>query len=231
VRQRMVFGGSFTLPWDLRLSPFVIASSGVPFNITDGTDVNRDSVYTERPTFGQLAGRCSELHLVSSFCSDASSGDPNAIVPRNFGQGPPTLIINLRMSKTFGFVSREVAATSPNGNQRGGGRSGRGGGGGGGRGGGGRGGAGGLGGMMGPGGNAGGLADKKYNLTFSVSANNLFNTNNKGNPVGLLSSPFFGQAVNTAGSFGFFGGGGGGAPLTSSSTGNRRVELQMRFTF
>ncbi|MEO6392707.1 MAG: TonB-dependent receptor [Pyrinomonadaceae bacterium] len=235
VRHRMIIGGSFTLPWDVRLNPFVIASSGVPFNITSGEDTNGDSVYSERPTFARLAGRCDELNLNSSFCTRAIGQDPNAIVPRNFGQGPASFIANLRVSKTFGFVSRTSAAAAqpagtgtPNaGDQRGGGgRPGGGGPGGGGA----RTVIGGPGGMMGGGGAPSGLADKKYTLTFSVQASNLLNTNNKGVPIGSLSSPLFGQSVSTGGSFGFFGGGGGGGG-GGSSTGNRRVELQLRFGF
>jgi hypothetical protein len=58
-------------------------------------------------------------------------------------------------------------------------------------------------------------SDRAYNLTFSVMARNLLNSVNPGRPVGNLSSPFFGQAV---GSF-------------SSSSANRRVDLQVMFSF
>jgi hypothetical protein len=53
---------------------------------------------------------------------------------------------------------------------------------------------------------------------------NLFNHSNLGPPVGNLSSPLFGQATSGAGRYG--GGGGGG-----QTAGNRRVELQVRFSF
>lgn len=223
-RHRFVIGGSVSMPWDIRLNPFIIASTGVPFNIISGDDSNGDSLTTERPTFGQLAGRCRDLNLTTSFCTAANGRDPNGFVPRNFGQAPGSVVVNLRASKTFGFVSRGGNAAAANGNGGGGGN--RGGGGGNRGGGGGRTVLAGPGGMMGGGpGGPGGASDKKYTLTFSVQASNLFNTNNKGIPVGTLSSPLFGQSTSTGGSFGFFGGGGGG------STGNRRVELQLRFGF
>jgi len=41
-------------------------------------------------------------------------------------------------------------------------------------------------------------------------------------PVGNLSSPSFGQSTSTSGGFGPFGGG---------AAGNRKFELQLRFTF
>jgi hypothetical protein len=53
---------------------------------------------------------------------------------------------------------------------------------------------------------------------------NLFNHSNLGTPVGNLSSPLFGESVTTAGRFGAGGGGG-------QTSGNRRVELQLRFAF
>ena len=63
--------------------------------------------------------------------------------------------------------------------------------------------------------------DKRFNLTFSVFARNLFNTVNLAPPVGNLSSPSFGTSVALAG----FGRRGGDASA------NRTVELQMRFSF
>ena len=54
---------------------------------------------------------------------------------------------------------------------------------------------------------------------FSISARNLLNTFNPGPPVGNLSSQFFGQSINIA-----------GGPFGSASA-NRRVDLQVRFSF
>ena len=72
----------------------------------------------------------------------------------------------------------------------------------------------------GPGGfGGGGVSGKKYSLTFSVSARNLLNHVNLGQPYGTLTSALFGTS-NTLNS-GFF----------SNSTANRRIDLQLRFTF
>lgn len=86
--------------------------------------------------------------------------------------------------------------------------------------------------MMGPppggggrgaaGGFFGASTGKRYNLTLSIQARNLLNTVNPAAPNGNLSSPLFGVSTQLAG---FFGPGGGGA------AGNRRVELQLRFSF
>jgi Carboxypeptidase regulatory-like domain len=243
VRHNLIVRSSTTLPWNIHLNPFVVISSGRPFNITSGQDINGDSAYTERPTFGVLNDRCNALGLTNRGWCDVSGEDPNATIPRNWGRGPAFISFNMSASKTIGFGgAKKTAAAAPalnqsgdqktagntGGNNRGGGNRGGGGGnrggGGGGIGGGGRGGAA-IGGMGGGGGSGfgGGGSEKPYNLTFSINVNNLFNTNNKGTPIGSLNSPFFGQPLSTAGFFGFFGGGGGGA--------NRRVDLSVRFSF
>jgi hypothetical protein len=221
VRHNFFIGGSITMPWNIRVSPFVIASSGRPFNITTGTDTNGDGVATERPTYAQLSARCAQVGLTASWCSLAGVSDVNATIPRNYGRGPSFFAVNLNLSKTFGFGGERNTTANTQQQQRqpqGGGNIPVGGGGGGGNRGGG-GGGGGFGGMFG-----GGGGNSPYNLTIGVGINNLFNTVNLNTPVGSLSSLRFGQSTSTAGGFGFFGGGG-------STSGNRRVELQLRFSF
>ena len=131
----------------------------------------------------------------------------------NFCTGPADATLNLRLSKTIGF-GRETKGGSGGG---GGGDRGYGGG------------RGGRGGGLGPGGLSGsggsnpfggrGGASRRYNLTFSISARNLLNAFNPGPPVGNLSSQYFGQSITIA-----------GGPFSSASA-NRRVDLQVRFSF
>lgn len=82
-----------------------------------------------------------------------------------------------------------------------------------------------MGGGHGPGGFHGmfdsGMTNRRYNLTTSISARNLLNHNNPGPIIGNITSPLFGQANQIAG-------GGGGLLETAN---NRRLELQIRFTF
>lgn len=225
-RQQVFVGGSIQLPWGVRVNPTVIASTGRRFNITNGLDTNYDSLFQERPTFGQLATRCAELNLTNSFCSNL--GDPNTVIPRNYGKGPGFFTTNMNFSKTFGFGGSDTAGSASNGRggNRGGGNRG---GGGGNRGGGGGGGqqvvvAGGGGGnvvmMGGPGGGA--AAQRPYQLTVGINVQNIFNTVNFNAPTASLSSPSFGQFRSNAGGFGFFGGGGAA---------NRRIDLSLRFSF
>ncbi|HEV8132037.1 MAG TPA: carboxypeptidase regulatory-like domain-containing protein [Acidobacteriota bacterium] len=236
IRHRFMLGGSITAPWGVRLNPFIIASSGRPFNITTGRDQNGDTVFTDRPAFA------TDLNKPGVIVTPYGAFDPNPglggrIIPRNFGEGPGFFVVNLRISKVFGFgpspedaSSKSQAGGPPSGVWAGGApSSGHGPSGGGPRGGGGSGISHGGGGgdrvvMFGGG---GGMTDKRYNLTFSVQASNLLNHTNFGPVIGNLSSPLFGLSNTITSGFGFRGPGGGGF----SMAGNRRVELQLRFSF
>ncbi len=216
--------GNFGLPWGLSLNPNINIRSGTPFNITRGEDLNADSNFNERPTFARLAAVCTANNIVADFCR-LGDFDPNAIVPKNFGTGPSSVTVSLRLGKNFSFGNSDTGSNAGN---RGGGA---GGGGGGNRGGGGGGGqmimmgGGGGGGPMMMGGGPGGGGRSRYNLNLSVQVTNLFNTVNLNNPVGNITSFRFGQSTGTSGGFGGFGGFGGGTGP------NRRVELQARFSF
>jgi len=211
VRQRFVLGGSLTVPGGIRVSPFVLVSSGRPYNITIGDDLNRDSLFTDRPAFASAPDQPGAVATPYGLL-DPNPRPGESIIPRNLGIGPGLVIVNLRVSKTFPIGGKRGDGPTPPRDGGGGGRGpgGRGGFGGGGRGGGGEGGR---------GGGEGGRG-----LTLSVSAQNLLNHTNPGAPVGNLSSPFFGQSLASAGSFGF-------GPGGSATAGNRRIELQARLAF
>lgn len=221
VRHRVFLGGSLTAPLGLRLSPFITASSGHPFNITLGRDRNGDSIFNDRPAFATDLSRASViLTRWGAFDTDPLAGA--TIIPRNWGSGPGQFTANLRISRTFGFggerrtagqgATEGLAADGPppgGPGGPGGGAGGPGGPGGGFRGG-------------GPGGIFGeSSGNHRYNLTFSVSARNLFNHVNLAPPVGTLSSPLFGTSNALAGGMGPGG----------SASANRRIEFQVRLSF
>ena len=233
IRHRFVMFGNFRAPWGLSLNPFVIVTSGRPFNITIGRDLNSDILFTERPAFavdptkpGVIATRW------GTFDPNPTVGEQ--IIPRNLGTGPGSLTTNLRVSKTFGF-GKEVNSSARNRGGQGEGGGGRGGPGGGaigmtGMGGGPRGGGGGGGERGGGGGGGfggGGDSGKRYNLTVSLNFQNILNHANLSSPSGNLGSPFFGMSTQTAGNFGGFGGGGGACQGAC----NRKIEGSVRFSF
>jgi hypothetical protein len=210
-RNRLFMGGTIGLPKGFRMSPFLIASSGPPFNITTGDDLFGNAQFSARPAFGDCSVAAPNLIQTKFGCFNTTPAAGQAVIPINDFTGPARFTVNVRLSKTFGFgKKKETAATGPNGPS--GGTFGRGPGGGGGRG-------GYRGGGGGPGGMDAGATNRRYALTFAVSGRNIFNNVNVALPVGDLSSPLFGQSNGLAG--GPFG----------SSTSNRRVDLQATFTF
>jgi hypothetical protein len=225
VRHRAVIGTNIPLPWQLSISPFLIMSSGTPYNITTGIDSNGDGVAAERPS---LATNVSASGCTGTgFKYEAGYGcfnlnpAPGTAIERNYGRGPANETLMLRVARTWAFVNKEGTAQQQGPGGPGGGGPPPGGGGGP------RGGGpppGGGGGPMMFGG--GGTAGKKYTLTVSVQASNVLNHTNFGPPVGNLSSPYFGESISLAQGFGPPGGGSGGSP-----TYNRKITLQMRFTF
>jgi len=239
VRNRVFFGGTISLPWKLSLSPFMILSSGRPYNITLGQDLIGSTVLNQRPGFisaatcssTTISGPSENIYCTRFGTFDAKPTAGEALVPINYLTGPTQFSLNLRLAKTFTFgpKTREGAVGrqgGPPGGGGGGGPRGGGGGGGGGR------GLGGPPGGGGPGGPFGGpaTAPGRFNFTASINARNIFNNVNYATPIGVLTSPLFGQsnALATGGPGGGGGGPGGGA---GGNAANRAVYLQGTFAF
>ena len=211
IHQRLFLGGSISAPYGFRVSPFMLASSGVPYNVTLGYDLNGDSITNDRPSF---SGACSQTTSPCFYNFNPGPSDPR--VPINYLTGPAQFTLNLRVSKTFGFgretggkggMNQSGGGPGPGGGGHGGGPGGGGGGFGGGP-------RGGMGAIFGP-----GNTNRRYNLTFSVNARNVLNHPNLAAPIGTLSSPFFGRSISLA-----------GGPFSSAAA-NRKIELQASFSF
>jgi hypothetical protein len=212
VRHRVFIGGSASLPYAFRLSPFMIASSGSPFNVTTALDPFGDSLFNQRAAFASCPSASPTVKSTPYGCFDSNPQPGEKIVPINYLTGPGKFTLNLRLSKSFGFGKKaEAANASAGGGPGAGGTFGRGPGGAPGQ----RGGFGGR----GPGGPDGNITNHRYSLTFSVAARNIFNHVNLATPVGNLSSSLFGLSNGIA-----------GQPF-SQSTSNRRIDLQATFSF
>jgi hypothetical protein len=234
VRHRAFIGGNMALKWGINASPFITMQSGSPFNITTGNQFNGDGIFNARPAFATSSSVAANVKTTKYGTFDLAPTAGETIIPVNYGEGPAQFSANVRISRTWAWGEKSVPGM-PNGMGGPGGPGGGGpppgmgggpggGGGHGGPGGGGGGFGGGMGGMGGMGG--GGSAGKKYSLTASINARNVFNIVNLAAPSGNLTSPFFGESTSLAGGGGGpFGGGGGNA------AGNRRVELQLRLSF
>lgn len=203
-------GGSIFAPWGLRFSPFMIVHSGIPFNVTSGTDLYltgaanpaaRPSVNTTTPVLSHGVPVAGEYNPDPSVPTPGTSD----MIERNAGTGPAFIGLNLRVSKTWGFGTTKFAGPSGGARAGGGGEHG--------------GGFRGFGG--GPHGFGGPSGEHRYNVTVSANARNILNHTNYNSPVGVLTSPAFLQSNGIT----------GGYSAENTSSENRRLDLQLRFTF
>jgi hypothetical protein len=204
VRHRFYTGLNWQNKTGWSLNSFIVASSGQAFNITTGHDTNGDNAFSERPAFA------TDLNKPGVMMTPYGALDPNPvagekIIPRNFGQGPAFFSVSAGATKTWKF-GKAIPPSSPPA-------------------------------MAGavvntaavaPAANAKAPAkppvQRPYSFSISFYANNLFNRNNRANPIGNMASPYFLKSTSTTNQF-YFGPGGGG------SGGNRNISLRMRLAF
>jgi hypothetical protein len=227
VARNMIFTmANYSGPWGLRFNPFLIAQSGHPYNVTLATDP-LNNFFNQRPGLAEDASNCTPAPgryvQFGNKCLDSQPTPDETIIPINLGNGPAAVAVNLRVSRSIGLGPKLVAANNnlnaggppPGGPPPGGGRGGPGGGPGGGFGPGGfGGGSGGPGGMFGP-----ASTGRRYSLTFSAQALNLFNDIDYGTPNGTVTAPNFGKSTNLAGG------------IFSTGSAARRIFLQATFAF
>ena len=192
-KARLFTGANVTLPVGFTLDAFLVSTSGTPFNITTGSDNNGDSIYNDRPAFATDLLRSSVVRTrFGNF--DTQPLATQRIIPLNYGTGPAFASLQLRAQKTVKFGPRQAPE--------------------------------------GPPGDAAAAApppvkpgapaprpDPAYQLSFSVSANNVLNHTNGAVPIGVLTSPFFGNSITLDGMF------------FNNSAANRNVFLETAFRF
>lgn len=179
-RQRIFFGGTIGMRYGFRLSPFLVANSGSPFNITTGQDVYGDAQFNSRPAPAACGGTAQPSIVQTTYgCFNLLPAAGTQLIPINLGTSPARYTMNLRVSKTIGFGPKREEAAGGMGGFGGGDRGEH---------------------HGGPRGMFGGTPSSyRYNLTFSVSGRNIFNNVNLGTPIGNLSSPLFGFSNSLAG--------------------------------
>jgi hypothetical protein len=202
------------LPLRVSITPFLIANSGVPYNITTGLDPYSTGFPAARPAIEPTvaAGACRGNNLVYAAgfgCFNLKPAPGTPAIGRNSGRGPANVSLGLRVSRTWAFGRNgEAGAVNQSGPPPGmmdhGGQA--------------------------PGGHSGGPPEglfnvktgHKYNLTLSASTLNALNRTNLAPPNGDLSSPYFGQSLSLADLMGH---------VSGASTYNRKIDVQLRFTF
>jgi len=208
VRNRATLGGSINSRWNVRLNPFVVIQSGVPFDITTGSDLYGTTLFNARPGFATDPNKPGVVETTYGLLDPNPTHDEK-LVPRNYGRGPGQISVNLRISKTFGFGGERADSQRRSGSQQvqaGGAANpnlatGRG-----------------LGSII-----AAPSTSQRYNFSISLAARNVLNHTNPGPIVGDITSPLFGRANQTAGTLNGEG--------FSENADNRRLELQLRFSF
>jgi hypothetical protein len=213
--QRVFVSASTTLPFRIRMAPFIYLQSGLPYNLTSGVDTNGDgNPNDDRPAFAQDLSRPSVIYKPGFGSFDTAPGTlPNAvIVPRNYLEGPGIVCSTVRVSRSWSF-GESGRGGNTGGDEIRGGEAIR---------------NGGLSGgstQSGMAGVFGGIATRKrYAVTLTASFRNALNNVNPASPIGNLSSLFFGKSV-TLNTFGPLPGAG-----PNAGAGNRHIELQLRLT-
>ncbi len=187
----MIFAGTtLNLPYSFALSLWGSAQTGVPFNITTGTDLNGDTIYNDRPAFATNPTENSQIYKTRFGTFDANPQPGEPIIPFNYGDSPSFYFLLVHLERAFQVGPRPSAQPPVPGAPA----------------------------ATGP----APKPDRPYTLTFAVEANNIFNHVNPGPPVGVLTSPLFGQSISLNSPFSLGG-------LSTSS--NRTVTLHCNFSF
>ncbi len=229
--QMLFLMGNYTGPWAVTFNPFLVFQAGRPFNVSTPYDLTGDAFFNDRPSYAGVNAPAADVYQTSFGALDAIPQAGEAIVAPGIGNSPSSFALNLRLSRSWGIGPKvESSSNGPQGGPPPGGPppGGGPGGGGGGRGGGGGFGPGGFGGGFGGpggggGGNRGGMSNtgRKYSLTFSAQALNLFNDVDLGSPVGNITAPSFGRSTSLV----------GGMFASPGSTAVRRIYFTTAFTF
>jgi hypothetical protein len=158
------------LPGKINLSTFLQATSGAPFNITVGQDLNGDSQFNDRPAFATAPTANSVLYSTPYGMLDANPQPGESIIPINYGRSPAYLSLNAELYRRFTFGPALPVPPPPPGAKAPPPTKGK------------------------P------TVDRKYNLFLAIDAQNAINHVNLGTPIGVLGSKLFGQSNSLTGS-------------------------------
>jgi hypothetical protein len=112
-RHRVVVGSYVSLPHEISVSSLFTYGSGRPFNITTGFDGNGDLLFLDRPVLAE-AGQSGTVP--TAFGNFDLQLDPGQfMIPRNAGQGPRQIALNVGLAKVIRFTdpARASAGSAP----------------------------------------------------------------------------------------------------------------------
>ncbi len=217
--QWVLVAGQYVGPWGLTFNPFLIAQQGHPYNIVTSSDLTGDAFFNDRPAIASAADcQTSNSSFVETTfgCLNTKPQAGDVLIPDDLGNAPPSVALNLRISRTFGIGPKaegQMGGMPPGGPH----------------------------GHFHPGGPFGGMqggmfrgnpgAGRRYQLTFSAHALNIFNDINYGTPSGSVvptlnqstglygPGPRFEQSTSLEGR------------IFSQGSAARRIFLNAEFTF
>ena len=166
LRHRLALGGTLQLPRHWAVSPFVVANSGAPYNITTGFDPQSTGAPAARPAL--VVGPCDgagDVYAPAFGCFQLRPPPGTPVIGRNYSRGPADVNAALRVAHTWQFGPEGRSGMSD-------GAAGH---------------AGPPAGMLSTG------ATRSYQVTVSATTLNALNRANFAAPDGDLSSPYFGQ--------------------------------------
>ena len=98
IRQNLnVFINSPLLWGRIHFGSFIQASSGTPFNIVVGQDLNGDSQFNDRPAFATDLTLSETSRSPASAASTPTPSPAETIIPINYGQGPGLFSVGAQM--------------------------------------------------------------------------------------------------------------------------------------
>jgi hypothetical protein len=108
LRHRVSLSGSINTKWNVAFSPLLNLASGPPFDITVGRDVYGTTLFNGRP------GIATDPNNPGLIQTSYGLLDPNptpgeTVLHRNYGRGPGTISVNLRVTKTFSLGPKPAA--------------------------------------------------------------------------------------------------------------------------
>src|SRR5204863_2733411 len=112
VRHRFTATGSVNTKWNVRFNPFVVVQSGPPFDITVGRDLYGTTLFNGRP--GIATGPTKAGLIQTKYGLLDPKPTPNQrTLARNFGRGPGSITMNLRVTKTIEFGPEGSGSAGP----------------------------------------------------------------------------------------------------------------------
>lgn len=102
VRHRMSLAGSINTKWNVAFNPLLNLASGPPFDITAGRDVYGTTLFNGRPGIAADPSKAGVIATAYGILDPNPTPDER-ILTRNYGRGPGTMSVNLRVTKTFTF--------------------------------------------------------------------------------------------------------------------------------